>query len=85
MIDIEKLARESGASRGVVAGLDWWRFSPDELQLYTEKVMLAAQAEERGRAKELVEALRYARRYLKKELHDTGFVDAAIAKYEDEK
>lgn len=52
MIDIDKLARESGASRGVVTGLDWWRFSPDELQLFVEKVMLAAQAAERDRAKE---------------------------------
>jgi hypothetical protein len=42
MIDIEKLARESGASRGVVTGLDRWRFSPDELQLFAGKVMLAS-------------------------------------------
>jgi hypothetical protein len=95
MIDIPKLARESGASRGVVAGLDWWRFSPDELQLYTEKVMLAAQAAERDRANELVEALEWiANRYdSHKAMYECAAdayemackARAAIAKYEGEK
>jgi hypothetical protein len=93
MIDIPKLARESGASLddfpvGVghedIVYVAWWRFSPDELQLYTEKAMLAAKAEELERSKKLLVALKYARRFLKKELHDVEFIDATIAKYEGE-
>jgi hypothetical protein len=53
MIDIDKLARESGASlekmHNGMYGLEWWRFSPDELQLFSEKVTQAAQAAERDR------------------------------------
>ena len=89
MVDIPKLARESGASFDRIArqksGADMWVFSQNELQLYTEKVILAAQAAEKERAKELVGALKYARRFLKKELHDVEFIDATIAKYEGEK
>jgi hypothetical protein len=103
MIDIDKLARESGASlddNEWTGEVDWWRFSPDELQLFAEKVMLASQETERERAKALVEAL--------KEAIDSGIVPissaseggankysrqvlaadrirAAIAKYEGEK
>jgi hypothetical protein len=63
MIDIDKLARESGGSfeegpdRNQHSSLAWWTFSPDELQLYTEKVMLAAQKAERERSKILKHAL----------------------------
>jgi hypothetical protein len=54
MIDIDKLARESGASKGIITGLDWWRFSPGELQLFAEKVMQAAQQAERDRTTEIL-------------------------------
>lgn len=33
-------------------------------------------------APEMLEALKYARRFLRKEDHDTGYIDAAIAKAE---
>ena len=71
MIDISKIADESGASCERINCLEWWKFSPDELQLYTEKVMQAAQSAERELAKELVGAL--------KEAIDSGMVQISSA------
>jgi hypothetical protein len=102
MIDIDKLARESGASFGRIVkqktDLDWWVFSPDEIKLFAQKVMLAAQVAEREKAKELVELARlYLDHYENYNITNhyqsdgdfTGFIAkkarAAIAKYEGEK
>lgn len=61
IIDIDKLARESGASfermSQQYSTVDWWQFCPNELQIYTEKVVQVAQAAERERAKSLVDEL----------------------------
>jgi hypothetical protein len=87
MIDIDKLARESGASLSHDdAGIpEWWVISPDELQLYTEKVMLAAQQAERERAKELVEALETIKRDAPIRASAYITANAAINEYNGEK
>ena len=89
MIDTPKLALESGASlekmHNGLYGIEWWRFSPDELQIYTEKVMQAAQAAERERAKELVEALNHAAAVLDMYVQQrvqAEYIRNVIAKYE---
>lgn len=58
MIDIPRMARESGGSYDEMMRhgerLQLWIFSPDELQLFAEKVMQTAQAAEMERARGLV-------------------------------
>jgi hypothetical protein len=49
------MAEESGASCERINCLDWWRFSPDELKLFAEKVMQAAQAEQKECVTELLD------------------------------
>jgi hypothetical protein len=88
MIDIPKLARDSGASLEEGHEWDWWEFSPDELSLFSEKVMQAAQAAEREQAKELVEALKEIadQKSIRGEfMSDASIARAAIAKYEESK
>jgi hypothetical protein len=89
MIDIDKLARESGASLDrsthIKACLEWWTFSPDELQLFAEKVMLASQQAERERAKGLVEVLKDIAESYGTEGGIGEIAHAALAKYEGEK
>lgn len=54
--EINELARSSGGSLVIgAAELDWWTFSPDELQLFAEKTWQAAQAAERERIRSRVE------------------------------
>jgi hypothetical protein len=85
MIDIYKLARESGAELENQCSLKWWRFSPDELYLFAEKVMQAAQAAERERAKRLVDALKTIKRDAPIRASAYITAKAAINEYNGEK
>jgi hypothetical protein len=82
MIDVDKLAEESGASCERINCLEWWRFSPDELQLFAEKVMLAAQAAERERIMKALDAALMLRGGIPSEA--LLLARSAIAKYEGE-
>jgi len=63
LIDISSLAHESGASMIWRDSLVWWEFSPDEMQLFVEKIIYATQQTERARERAKVIAEGWDDRY----------------------